>query len=77
MRRTLSVLVLFLRTARARFRRAPPASEHHYLYVAEPGIRNYVEYGGVGVLVYDIDAGYKFVRAFASQDVPPAPSPRT
>ena len=32
------------------------------LYVAEPGIRNYVEYGGIGVLVYDIDKGYEFVR---------------
>ena len=38
----------------------------HLLYVATPGIRNYVEYGGVGVLVYDIDAGYKFVRRIAS-----------
>ena len=36
--------------------------EHHYLYVAEPGIRNYVEYGGVGVLVYDMDDGHKFLR---------------
>ena len=32
------------------------------LYVAVPGIRNYVEYGGVGILVYDIDAGYRFVK---------------
>lgn len=48
----------------------PPASERHYLYVAEPGIRNYVEYGGVGVLVYDIDAGYKFVRRIPTQIVP-------
>jgi len=38
------------------------AAEHHYLYVAEPGIRNYVQYGGVGVLVFDIDAGYKFLK---------------
>src|SRR5215471_4770510 len=34
----------------------------HYLYVASPGIRNYVEFGGVGILVFDIDAGYKFIR---------------
>ncbi len=27
------------------------------LYVATPGIRNYVEYGGVGVLVFDADNG--------------------
>ncbi len=38
------------------------AAEHHYLYVAEPGIRNYVEYGGIGVLVFDIDNSYKFVK---------------
>jgi DNA-binding beta-propeller fold protein YncE len=36
--------------------------ERHFLYVAEPGIRNYVEYGGVGVIVYDMDNGHKFVR---------------
>ncbi len=32
------------------------------LYVAEPGIRNYLEYGGHGVLVFDIDQGHKFLR---------------
>jgi DNA-binding beta-propeller fold protein YncE len=46
------------------------AAPRHLLYVAEPGIRNYVEYGGVGVLVYDIDAGYKFLRRIPTQIVP-------
>jgi DNA-binding beta-propeller fold protein YncE len=32
------------------------------LYIAEPGIRNYVRYGGIGVLVYDIDQDYTFVK---------------
>jgi hypothetical protein len=32
------------------------------LYVAEPGIRDYLEYGGHGVLVFDISAEHKFVR---------------
>ena len=32
------------------------------LYVAEPGIRDYVEYGGHGLLVFDIDHGHRFVR---------------
>jgi hypothetical protein len=32
------------------------------LYVAEPGIRNYLEYGGHGLLVYDIDGGHRFLR---------------
>src|SRR4029453_2234644 len=39
-----------------------PNGERHFLYVAEPGIRNYVEYGGVGVIVYDMDNRHKFVR---------------
>jgi hypothetical protein len=43
-------------------RTLPAAEPHRYLYVAEPGIRNYLEYGGHGILVYDIDAGHKFVR---------------
>ena len=42
----------------------------HFLYVASPGIRNYVEFGGVGILVFDIDAGYKFVRRIPTWDVP-------
>ena len=32
------------------------------LYVAEPGIRNYLEYGGHGLLVFDMDHGHKFVK---------------
>lgn len=32
------------------------------LYVATPGIRNYLEYGGHGILVFDIDDGHKFVK---------------
>jgi len=32
------------------------------LYVAVPGIRNYLEYGGHGVLVFDIDHGHRFVK---------------
>ncbi len=32
------------------------------LYVASPGIRNYLEYGGHGVLVFDMDHGHHFVK---------------
>ena len=60
-------------------RPAPPAGdiapEHHYLYVAEPGIRNYVEYGGIGILVYDMDRGYAFVRRIPTQEVPAGAEP--
>ncbi len=33
-----------------------------YLYVASPGVRNYLEYGGHGILVFDIDEGHRFVK---------------
>ena len=46
------------------------APERHFLYVASPGVRNYVEYGGVGVLVFDMDAGYRFVKRIFTFDVP-------
>jgi DNA-binding beta-propeller fold protein YncE len=46
------------------------AAERHLLYIAEPGIRNYQEYGGVGVLIYDIDAGHKFVKRIPTWTVP-------
>jgi DNA-binding beta-propeller fold protein YncE len=51
------------------------AAERHYLYVAEPGIRNYVEYGGIGVLVFDIDNGYKFAKRIPTWEVAPGKEP--
>ncbi len=52
---------------------APPAravaaeeGEKHYLYVVAPGIRNDLEFGGAGILVFDIDHGYRFVKRIAT-----------
>ena len=42
------------------------ATERRLLYVAEPGIRDYLEYGGHGVLVFDIDHGHRFVKRIPS-----------
>jgi DNA-binding beta-propeller fold protein YncE len=50
-------------------------AEQHLLYVASPGVRNYVEYGGVGVLVFDVDKGYKFVRRIQTWSVPDGAKP--
>ncbi len=38
------------------------AAQRRLLYVATPGIRDYLEYGGHGLLVFDIDHGHKFVK---------------
>jgi hypothetical protein len=32
------------------------------LYVASPGIRNYLEFGGHGILVFDIDHEHRFIK---------------
>jgi len=45
---------------------APAPAEERRLYVASPGIRNYVEWGGKGVLVYDVDRGHAFVKRIPS-----------
>ncbi|MFN7999266.1 MAG: hypothetical protein U0Q18_36945 [Bryobacteraceae bacterium] len=54
---------------------AATSQPRHLLYVASPGIRNYEEYGGVGVLVFDIDQGYRFVRRIPTWDVPSGAKP--
>jgi len=42
------------------------SAERKLLYVATPGIRDYLEYGGHGILVFDISAGHKFVKRIPS-----------
>ena len=41
------------------------AGEQHLLYVAVPGIRADAQYGGAGILIFDIDHGHRFVRRIA------------
>jgi DNA-binding beta-propeller fold protein YncE len=47
----------------------------HLLYAASPGIRNYEEYGGVGLVVFDIDDNYKCIRRIPTWDVPAGQKP--
>lgn len=63
MRTLLSILVLLLTALPCLAESAQ--SVQHLLYVAVPGIRDYPEYGGTGILVFDIDHGHKFVRRIA------------
>ncbi len=44
---------------------APAAGR--YLYVAVPGIRNYLGYGGHGILVFDMDNNHQFVKRIKTQ----------
>ncbi len=68
--RAVSVLLLAL-LAHAGLASGAPAqepkkAERRYLYVAAPGIRNYLEFGGAGILVFDMDNGHKFVKRIAT-----------
>jgi DNA-binding beta-propeller fold protein YncE len=63
----LAVLLCLVSAASSGLSAADDAEPvRRYLYVAQPGIRNYLEYGGHGVLVYDIDDGHRFVRRIPS-----------
>ena len=57
---SLIVFLLFTNTVQKNSNHI--AATKRYLYVATPGIRNYLEYGGHGLLVFDIDDNYRFVK---------------
>jgi DNA-binding beta-propeller fold protein YncE len=52
---------------------APPSGR--YLYVAVPGIRNYLGYGGHGILVFDMDNNHRFVKRIKTQGFLPNNKP--
>src|SRR5437870_11583297 len=41
----------------------PSGSERHYIYVVAPGIRNYLEFGGAGILVFDMEKDHALSSA--------------
>src|SRR3990172_8157941 len=54
---------------------AEQPGDGRFLYVAAPGIRNYLEYGGHGLLVFDIDRGHRFVKRIAAAGLDEAGKP--
>jgi DNA-binding beta-propeller fold protein YncE len=48
---------------------------HHYLYVAVPGIRDYLGYGGHGLLVFDMDNNHQFVKRIETRGYHPNKKP--
>ena len=51
------------------------AETKRYLYVAVPGIRDYLGYGGHGILVFDIDNDHRFVKRIATKGFHPDGTP--
>ncbi len=77
----LSGLVIMSAPARIPFQNnraasvAPPANAKRYLYVAVPGIRDYLGYGGHGILVFDIDNNHRFVKRINTKGLHPDKTP--
>ena len=63
------VFVTFLTTE------AQSTTEKKYLYVATPGIRDYLGYGGHGILVFDINNNHRFVKRINTQGLHPNGKP--
>ena len=51
------------------------AAVKHYLYVAVPGIRDYLGYGGHGILVFDMDNHHSFVKRIPTKGFHPDKTP--
>jgi DNA-binding beta-propeller fold protein YncE len=54
---------------------AKAPADRHLLYVALPGVRNYLEYGGSGVLVFDIANGHRLVKRIPTIEAPAGQAP--
>src|SRR6266576_2012690 len=69
----LAVVVLVAVVLAPRMRGQQP---QRFLYAALPGVGggNNLNYGGAGILVFDIDHGHKFVRRIPLQGAPPLTS---
>jgi DNA-binding beta-propeller fold protein YncE len=63
-RRLTTLIVLCILSLASWCQAAEPVQR--YLYVVCPGIRDYLNYGGAGILVFDIDHDYKLVRRIAT-----------
>jgi DNA-binding beta-propeller fold protein YncE len=44
----------------------PEPKVQRYLYVVTPGVRDLLEFGGAGILVFDMDRDHKFVKRIAT-----------
>src|SRR3989475_7782623 len=72
-----AVLLLSQMSSAAAAATSANQAERKLLYVAEPGIRNYLEYGGHGVLVFDIDHGHRFVKRIPAAGLDESGQPLT
>ena len=59
------------------FQRRPTNVKRDLVYVGVPGRRNYLQYGGVGVLVFDAGRHFQFVKRIPTWDYPASQEPES
>src|SRR5215203_5865935 len=74
-RHFVSLAVAALALAVPGLKTAAATGEKHLLYAAVPGIRNYLDYGGIGLLVYDMDDGHRLLRRIPTFALEPGVQP--
>lgn len=62
------VPILLVAAAHSVFANDDSAGLKRFLYVASPGVRDYVNWGGHGVLIFDIDDNHRFVKRLSLKD---------
>ena len=62
LRKSLAITALLFLAANA----SAQTKERRFLYVVAPGIRDYLQFGGAGIVVFDIDDHHKFVKRIAT-----------
>ncbi|HEV3141133.1 MAG TPA: cupin domain-containing protein [Vicinamibacterales bacterium] len=59
---TATIVEVFGKQAGGAGRAGGAGDVQHLLYVAVPGVGNATDHGGIGILVFDMDHGYRFVK---------------
>ena len=67
--------LLIVSTAFFPVQKKDKAAIKHYLYVATPGIRDYLGFGGHGILVFDMDNNHRFVKRIKTGGFHPDKTP--
>ncbi len=64
--RVLATTVTGLAVSGALAAEATARGTRKFLYVAVPGVRDYLQFGGHGILVFDLEDGHRFVKRIPS-----------
>lgn len=76
----MAVVIIFTSARVPGAHQDPVAGDGHaivkkYLYVAVPGIRDYLGYGGHGILVFDMNNNHRFVKRISTRGFHPDNTP--